>query len=510
MTRRFIAPPLLLFAVLGGYVFASLVTGDHGPSNDAIFNIGKITPAHAQIVGCGGGMISGGCGGGGGITTPNFTANAGLPHWRSCLNSTNYSACNTPGHPTIAVIGESTPGGGICLYGLTSATSERSCAWPSQLAAALRNPYGLNARPSSVAGSSNIGLMAAVQNNDTRIVTAGAWTVIGGSSTAPAGCVAATTCSMGAGVFNDATLNDAFEFLPTDATFYPSSSPILTDTLDIYTLGGSTNFGTITVDVGGAALATIVPTGSGAGHYFKTTATTGVSPANNTWNVKITNGSSFGGFWDAIVARNSTVNEIEIINGGWAGATVGNWTCCISADTGSPLPLQTLEAMTPDLTLIQLQGNDQGQGTSIANYESGLTTMVQAAKTTGDVMIVTSQVQQPTSACTNGPSSECTYDYQQSFTTAEYTVASAQNVPIFDFFKGQCGTVTGTGTSSLCNITPIVGGSSTSIASGWPLNINLGWNGGSYDGAAANADHESALAYNAALVRPLADIITHP
>jgi lysophospholipase L1-like esterase len=476
--KRLIASYLLLFAVIGG-------TG--------IFSAAIDRPTHAQVI------IAGA---GGATPITNYTANGGLLHWRSCFNSTNYGACNTPGHPVIAVIGESTPAGGICLYGIISAESERSCAWPTQLAAVLRSPYGLNARSSSIAGSSNAGLMAAVKNNDTRITAVGSWTVIGGSSISPAGCVSAPNCSMGAGSFTNATLNDAFSFLPTDATFYPSSSPILTDTLDIYSLGGNAGFGTITVDVGGSALATIVPTGSGSGNYVKTTVTTGVSPANNTWNIKVTSAGADGAYFDAIVARNSTVNEIEIINGGWSGSTVSNWNCCVA--------LATLELMTPDLTLIQLQGNDQAQGTSIADYESGLTSMVQAGKTTGDVIIVTSQVQQPTSACANGPSSECTYDYQQSFTTAEYTVASAQNVPIFDFFKGQCGTVTGTGTSSLCNITPLVGGSTTSISAGWPLNINLGWNGGSYNGAAADTVHESALAYNAALVRPLADIITHP
>jgi len=155
-----------------------------------------------------------------------------------------------------------------------------------------------------------------------------------------------------------------------------------------------------------------------------------------------------------------------------------------------------MQTINSDLLLIQLQGNDQAAGTSISAYEAGLTTMVRAAKTTGDVLIITSQTQRPTSSCAGGPSGECTYDYQQSFTNAEYTVAAAQNVALFDFFKGECGTVRGTGTGSTCS------------NGGWSQNINYGWNGTSLDRAAADAAHLSVAGYNAALVPFLAQIIT--
>ena len=55
--------------------------------------------------------------------------------------------------------------------------------------------------------------------------------------------------------------------------------------------------------------------------------------------------------------------------------------------------------------------------------------------------------------------------------------------------------MSGTGTSSTCS------------NGGWTQNINYGWNGTSFDGAAANADHRSIAAYNASLVPYLAQVL---
>jgi hypothetical protein len=289
---------------------------------------------------------------------PNFTLNGGLPKWQACRTKVLAGSANCK----VLIIGESTPGGGVAFAHVGN--DQRSGAWPTQLAFILRQGYGLNAQSNSIAGNSNSeGAHGYAPAIDQR-VTENSWVEYQSATQCP------TIFSVGACSFENPTNSTAFAFLPTDTTTFPGNAPVLTDTLEVWSVLIGTDTTVMQVNVnGGSALASISP--GSVNSFTHTIVSSGASPANNLWNIVCSNRGGFGigCFFQVLLARNSLVPEVSVINAGWAGATVVNWT----TSNGVPQdPLLAIEAIAPDLCLIQDSGNDDAAGTNLTTYTNDM------------------------------------------------------------------------------------------------------------------------------------------
>lgn len=367
------------------------------------------------------------------ISIPNFTANGGLPKWQAC----RAKVLAGTGNCTILWIGDSVSTGHGSLFNVT-ANDAHSGAIPNELAAILRQDAGLNVQTNSVTGNN---LVSPTSTFDTRITLHG-WSpftgafVIGGNAWAN----------------NDTT---AFTFKPTDTASYPSTAPLLTNTIDIYWVGNSSGT-SITIDIGGSAICTIPVTTT---PFNKTTCTTGSAAANNTYNIKCVSASAGNCAFTSIVARNSAVSEVSIINGSADGATIVQF----NTNTSQPYdPVASISLFAPDICVMgSTVGNDATAQTPIATYSADLTNIVAACKVTGDVLMLTGFPY----GTTTSPLTIAQYQ------AAIIAVAAANSVPVWDSYKNY-GNSSGAGTT------------------GWTQNMGAAWNAVD-NGGAADAGHWS-------------------
>jgi hypothetical protein len=348
----------------------------------------------------------------GSFSVPNFTLNGGFPNWKSCRAKVlaNSDSCN------VLIIGESTSTGHGSFF-RENAGDAHSGAWPNQLAALLRMS-GINAQTNNVTGNNNIASYAAF---DTR-VTLNNWKaypdvfVLGGSPWI-------------------STDTSAFTFNPTDTASYPRAAPILTDTLDVYWIGTARS-STLTVDNGGEPICSIDM--AAPPQLTKTTCTT--SLGKNSYNLRC---KSANCAFTTIVARNSQINQVNILNAAADGTRISKF----HSNTNSPWdPLPSIATFAPALCVIDDIGNDAAAQTSINSYTSSLTSIVTACKTAGaDVLLTTGLAYGASSSPITVP------EYQ----AAIMAVAKASNVPVWD--------------SSATYGGPF---------GGWTVNLSAGWNAG--------------------------------
>jgi hypothetical protein len=342
-----------------------------------------IVPADAQSA-----RIGAGRGGERGVNIPNYTANNGLPHWRSC----RARVLAGTGNCTVLFIGESTTAGFDALYN-TVGSNALSAAMPSQVAGILTTVYGISSQTNDVMGNKNVdsdaGVSANYQAFDTR-TTLGNWIILGpGTDKAPG--------PLGGYFF--AGGNTAMEFAPSDLASYPGSGSILTDTIDVYVLNtGSAN---LTVKVGDTTLCT-------RGSISSLTRVTCSAPrADNTYaiNCDVQFQCAIMGW----VARDSTTSQVIMINGAWGGATSAQWA------SNHP----NIAALAPDLCVINEIGNDSRNQTPAATYRSNLTAVVNSCKQTGDVLLTTGTMGK-------GP------PRKNSLITAVKSIGAATGSPVWD------------------------------------------------------------------------------
>lgn len=365
------------------------------------------------------------------IPIPNFTANSGLPNWKTCRTKVKAGT----GSCTILVApGESTSVGEDAFFNGT-ASDAHAGAWPNQLAVLLGFPnVGINAETQSVMGDQSI---SPLSTYDTR-VTLNGWSpltsvfVLGGNGF----------------VNSDAT---AFTFNPIDPSF-PSAPTIQTDTLDVYWVGGPLDAASLTIDTGGAAVCTIpmntAPSATALNHFScKTTL------AANTYNLKCLNSS--GGdicIVATVHAFNSAQSRVSIFNGAAAGATITEF----SASTGGGFdPIASIAVYSPALCIGGLLGNDAIAQTPIATFTADLTSFVNGCKTNGaDVLLFTGLP-------FGGDTSPLTVEQYQA---AVIAVATSTNVPVWD------------------SLATFGSTSGASLVSSWQRPIPAGWNGGAIGG----------------------------
>lgn len=363
------------------------------------------------------------------LAIPNFTLNGGFPHWKACREQVrrNLADCN------ILIIGESTSTGHGSFFQNTSGDA-RSGAISNQLANILRS-LGINAQTNSISGNSHI---SPYEPFDRR-VTQNGWVIdkanftLGGSAWKAA----------------DAT---ALIFDPTDRRSYPSLAPVMTDTLDVYYHGVASGGDNLAVDAGDAPICTIHTT-IGTKAFEKATCSTAL--AANTYRLKCD--GLHNCIVNTIVARNSAVKEVSILNGSADGATVGNF----NVSTGSPWDaLPAIRKFSPALCIIMDIGNDIFlQELTITRYTAHLTNIVDACKASGDVLLMTGL---PYGLALPGPVTPAEYQ------AAVSAVASSTRSPIWDTLA----TWGGYGASQ----------------NGWSnMGMNAGWNASCCGGAADKA-----------------------
>jgi hypothetical protein len=327
------------------------------------------------------------------LSIPNFTPNGGFPHWQACREQVqkNLADCN------VLIIGESTSTGHGSFFRNTSGDA-RSGAFPNQLAGILRS-FGINAQTNSISGNSHIEPYGTF---DTRVRQAG-WLIDKANFT------------FGGSAWKAAD-DTALVFDPTDRVSYPSVSPVMTDTLDVYYHGLVSGGGNLTVDTGGSPICTIYTT-TGTTAFNKATCSTGL--AGNTYAIRCD--GTHNCIFNTIVARNSSLREVSILNGSADGATAGNF----NASTGSPWDtLPAIRKFAPALCIVMDIGNDVFlQESTISRYTAHLTNIVNACKASGDVLLMTGL---PYGLALPGPITAPEYQ------AAVSAVASSTKSPIWD------------------------------------------------------------------------------
>ena len=173
--------------------------------------------------------------------------------------------------------------------------------------------------------------------------------------------------------------------------------------------------GTATINVdGGASLGTINFSNSSS---ILTSSTFTVAAGTHTINIVPNNDATFFVVGvQTYVAGTKAVDVFQTaVNGATAATFVGG-----ASPWQSPL---ALEALAPDLTVIDLTINDSNNGTSLATYISNMQTLITDAKLSGDVLLVVGPPSNTTQA-TNG-----TLDQ---FIAALRGLAISNNVPLLD------------------------------------------------------------------------------
>jgi lysophospholipase L1-like esterase len=189
------------------------------------------------------------------------------------------------------------------------------------------------------------------------------------------------------------------------------------DTAEVWyaDLAGS---GTFTVNAdGGATLATVTPSGSGALNKVIVTK----ALATSVLNIARTTGGSV--YIAGVVTYDSTSKKVDVCNLGWHGSKVVDWATANASYINNVTPVSNLPQVAPDLTVISLTINDWSNATDMASYTTYLQAIITAALTTGDVIIMSGIPSSPTAATT---------DVQAKYIDAARQIALANNLPFIN------------------------------------------------------------------------------
>ena len=126
----------------------------------------------------------------------------------------------------------------------------------------------------------------------------------------------------------------------------------------------------------------------------------------------------------AIEAYNSTVPSVQFTNGGAGGWVSGNFN-----QSGTYYnPINYLEQFAPKLTIYDIGINDWDTSVSVATYKTNVQAIITAAKTVGDIILVTPIPSNPSFASIPNAT-------QQLYVAALYQLAATNNVPLIDNFS---------------------------------------------------------------------------
>lgn len=289
----------------------------------------------------------------------------------------------------VAFVGDST------FAGITGApaTTDVGNSIPMQLAKALNRmgiPAGANNRFGVASGS-----WATLTGMDGRVSGTGAWSQTG------------STVAGGNGFGVNTAAAGSMSFTPQDAV----------TKFDIYWQNSGTVGKTLTYQVDGGSTSNIVTTGSSV--IMKTTVSAGASGSHT-----LTLAQSVNNF--ALLAIDayddtSSRREISFWNWGISGATSAQ----LISNAGTPFGrLDSYAYFAPDLSIVE-GGiiNDWRQSVPVATSKANLTTLVQALKATGDVILYTPRYDGGTTGATSS---------QNAYVQAMREVGVEQGVDVWD------------------------------------------------------------------------------
>lgn len=170
----------------------------------------------------------------------------------------------------------------------------------------------------------------------------------------------------GNGGFGGAVGGGLLSFTPTE-TF---------DTIDVIHFQGPAIGGTSTINVdGGASLGNI--SGVAGTNQIVTTSFT---CAAGTHTINIASPTVAPLLIVGIEVRHTGIRRVRVDNTGHAFTTTTDWA-------GNSFTVPALAQLAPDLTIINLSKNDAGASTPWATVAGNLTTLITAARLTGDVVL---------------------------------------------------------------------------------------------------------------------------
>lgn len=210
--------------------------------------------------------------------------------------------------------------------------------------------------------------------------------------------------TIGGGVFRSAANGDTMTITP--------RSPV--NTIDVYIFRVSSNTVVTASDSSGTIGTINIPGGAAA--VIKTTisrATASIDPIVFT-TTTTTNFVVYCG----LEMWNSGLSQTRVLNLGAYGTVAS--VQASSAALYSPMPV--LKQIAPDLTIINLGTNDITGSVAVASYQADLTTIVQAAKLSGDVILVWPSAGSNVTPATRAP-----------YRAAMLAVAAANNCVMMDW-----------------------------------------------------------------------------
>lgn len=252
-----------------------------------------------------------------------------------------------------------------------------SKSYPSFLSQGLE-AKGLPAVFANFIGNGNIGLSNSDYHTYQPELTINAgWDAYGAGSVSTAGFHS----------WNNSTTTNNLSF----------SAPGTVDTFEIYYARGASS-GTFAADIDGGTATTQATNGSGVGLKTVTAGAAGAHTLNIRPNAAGQNIHVIG-----VVAYDSTVKAVDVINAGWGGSTSDNHV----GTGGGYGPLSTYVALNPNVVLLALDTNDYtpsywpGMGaTDLASaltiYEARMRTIIEALYLTSTVIIVAELPSNPT------------------------------------------------------------------------------------------------------------------
>lgn len=251
----------------------------------------------------------------------------------------------------VACVGTSIVAGvGSGIGGANTTIGARPRSWPSYLAGALRaKDARLNPTLTNRTGTNFI----SQAGYDSRLTQGAGWS---NSAAAPGGTLFA----------NSSTAN------PWALTI---DTPV--DTVDAY-YARNTGLGSFSIDIGGAALATIPQ--SGAAALLKSTIALGAL-APVTINAKRVSGSVF---FLGVDAYNSAVPDLAIWNMGASGYKMDQ----LAGDLLAYYPLPGVIAMGPSLLILDAGTNDWDQDTDPVAFAASTVKLISTVKATGTIDVI--------------------------------------------------------------------------------------------------------------------------
>lgn len=295
------------------------------------------------------------------VDSNQHISQAQLPKWRAAL----LRAKKGGGFAKIACVGDSITWG--VSAGSDAITNAKANSWPSLLAQML-TLRGVPASSQSFLGQSTLSSTAQVSQSDPRLTVPASWRLL--------------EFSIGGALLASGTASAPIAFTPTTKV----------DTFDVYYVNNAT-LGTLSAQIDNGN-AFIVNTGS-AGPIGKLTLTA-VSAGTHTLHLNWQSGGVV--FVIGADAYNSKLDKVHIWNLGVSGSTAANWVSNLGA--GNYAALNALQTLAPDLTIISLGANEWLNNVSPATYVANMQTIIDAARATGDVILVAEPPSRPMGSAT--------------------------------------------------------------------------------------------------------------